>query len=70
MAGIDLHNLNLWSRNRIVVRALPLDRFAQCDQENAPIRIGVFSCRFPASFNLVAWRQYIDQIKRATGMLA
>ena len=37
LAGIDSHGLTLWSLDRIVFCALPLDRLAERDQEDAPV---------------------------------
>ena len=37
LAGIDSYSLTLWSRDRIIFCALPLDRLAERDQEDAPV---------------------------------
>ena len=37
LAGIDSHRLKVWSRDRIIFCALPLDRLAERDQEDAPV---------------------------------
>ena len=40
LADIDSHRLTLWIQDRIVFRALPLDRLAERDQEDAPVGEG------------------------------
>jgi len=37
LAGFDSCSLTLWTRDRIVFDALPLDRLAEGDQEDAPV---------------------------------
>ena len=37
MAGIDSHCLALWSRDRNIFYALPLDKLAERNQEDAPV---------------------------------